>query len=227
MKILLLSDIHSDVYVLDKMFSAKIKDIESYDLILCNGDLIDMFKVDSADWYDFFETVLEKIASLQKPILCVPGNHDPEGTELILKKKSMNLHRKLVRFGGFDFIGFGGAGSPLGSTNFEPTEIDIKKSIYRLAKKSTQPLVLVTHSPPLGTSVDVAFTGQHVGSFAIREFILSQKPLLALSAHIHESASIGKLGTTFLLNPGAVFEGRYGTIIIENKKQPLLKLGKI
>ncbi|MBT4388047.1 hypothetical protein HOK68_00875 [Candidatus Woesearchaeota archaeon] len=48
-------------------------------------------------------------------------------------------------------------------------------------------LVLVTHSPPYDTNLDLIFSGEHVGSLAVKQFIEKQQPLMTLHGHIHET----------------------------------------
>jgi Icc-related predicted phosphoesterase len=64
------------------------------------------------------------------------------------------------------------------------------------------------HSPPFNTSLDLTARGEHVGSRAIRDFILDKQPLVTLHGHIHESAKASgsiteKLGSTLAVNPGS------------------------
>jgi len=61
-----------------------------------------------------------------------------------------------------------------------------------------RPFVLVTHSPPFDTALDIIPGGQHVGSLAIRRFIEHWGPTgrlrISLHGHIHESPWIsGKI----------------------------------
>jgi hypothetical protein len=68
-------------------------------------------------------------------------------------------------------------------------------------------LILVIHSPPWNTGLDVLFDGTHVGSRAVRSFIEKYRPLLVLHGHIHESPEVSgiwieHLGPTVCINPG-------------------------
>ena len=62
--------------------------------------------------------------------------------------------------------------------------------------------ILVTHSPPYGTSLDRLNGRTPIGSRAIRRFIDRRKPPLTLHGHIHESSGIERLGETISANPG-------------------------
>ena len=79
--------------------------------------------------------------------------------------------------------------------------------------------VLIAHAPPYQTCLDRVQTGHPVGSRAIREWILRNKPLISLHGHIHESPSVSGrywdyLGNTLMINPGQA-EIRLSAIIID------------
>src|SRR5205085_140935 len=77
------------------------------------------------------------------------------------------------------------------------------------------------HVPPKDTSIDecaaidVEFRPRasasgvlttHVGSSAVRDFILASRPLLCLCGHVHEAKGSAMLGETLCINPGSQFE---------------------
>jgi Icc-related predicted phosphoesterase len=70
---------------------------------------------------------------------------------------------------------------------------DLKRLGALLAKTEWQeaPFILVSHSPPLDTSLDRIHGGAHVGSLAIRRFIEQWGPSgrlrVSLHGHVHES----------------------------------------
>ena len=81
-------------------------------------------------------------------------------------------------------------------------------------------LIAVLHPPPYGTELDRApmidaefrvqteGTGPkigHVGSTAVRDFIMDAQPLLGLHGHVHESQAAQRLGRTLCLNPGSEY----------------------
>jgi Icc-related predicted phosphoesterase len=78
--------------------------------------------------------------------------------------------------------------------------------------------VQVTHAPPVRTKLDVVYTGAHVGSEAVRKAIEKFKPVLAISAHIHEARGVDEIGGTKLINAGRFPEGYCGLASIENGK---------
>ena len=216
MKILIVADIHSNLPTLDKILS--ISQNENPDLVICPGNFTDVFLVSDFPQLDLAEIITQKLLSLNKPLFCVPGNHDPPEILDVFRDYNCNLHNQLKPFQNFDFLGFGGAQTPF-NTPFEPSEEETSKSLEALFQKSQSPnKILVAHNPPKDTPLDKIKSGQHVGSPSIRNLILSQKPLLSISAHIHEGKGQYILGTTTLFNPGPAFLGNYGLVSIEKSK---------
>jgi uncharacterized protein len=79
-------------------------------------------------------------------------------------------------------------------------------------------LVVVIHSPPSNTGLDVLFDGTQVGSRAVRRFIEKHRPILALHGHIHEAPEmsgswIEHLGPTVCINPGQSPQRMHGVFL--------------
>lgn len=215
MKILVVADVHGDYEKLDKI----LEDAGTgFDLIICPGDITDMFNVPQHfSQVDIANMVINKLLTHNTPLLCVPGNQDPYETLEILKDHNINLHGKTKDVGGITFLGWGGALTPF-NTLFEPTEEETAAALKAGGEKITGDFVLVVHNPPKGTSLDKIEGNKHVGSKAITDFILAKKPLLAISAHIHENTGTDKLGETTLFYPGPAYDGWYGVVEIEGKE---------
>ncbi|MBI2140458.1 metallophosphoesterase [Candidatus Woesearchaeota archaeon] len=67
--------------------------------------------------------------------------------------------------------------------------------------------IYAIHAPPYGTKLDTLYSRQHVGSKAVRDFIMRAHPPLTLHGHIHESPEVSgswkdALGKTLCINPG-------------------------
>jgi len=209
MKILIVADIHGHY---EEAFNKLNKiDTSKFDIMVCPGDFTDMFNQPPGfSQMDVADILLQKLMALNLPIYCVPGNHDPYEIIELLDEYGVNLHNKVRGFKGMKFLGFGGAATPF-NTIFEPGEEEIKESLERLGKDvKNKNFVLVVHNPPKNTKTDIVASGEHVGSQAIREFIMKKQPLLTISAHIHESRAIDKLGETRLFYPGPFYDGYYG-----------------
>ncbi len=99
----------------------------------------------------------------------------------------------------------------------EQTQLDldgaelIATDLDRLSQKITRPFILVSHSPPFNTPLDLTHRRHHVGSVAIHDFIAkwAAKGLLvgSLHGHIHESPQISgtqqtRIGPAVCINPG-------------------------
>jgi uncharacterized protein len=78
------------------------------------------------------------------------------------------------------------------------------------------PLILISHTPPLNTALDLLQDGNHVGSSAVRTFIERKQPPLCLTGHIHEAKGSDRIGETLILNPGMISKGGWIEIVIEN-----------
>ena len=64
----------------------------------------------------------------------------------------------------------------------------IEKDLNRLLNKShPRKTILVTHSPPYNTSLDMISAKKHVGSRAVKKIIENNQPLVSLHGHIHET----------------------------------------
>lgn len=209
-KIMVIADIHGEFEKFSKIVD-KTKE-HDFDLVICPGDFTDVFNTpEGYSQVDITELILQKLLSFGKPVFCVPGNHDPYDTLDLLDEYNVNIHGRVKKFRGLEFVGFGGAATPF-NTKFEPTEEEIKETLEKRVNDIKGKFILVTHNPPFGTNLDKTETGEHVGSKTIREFIEKNKPLLAISAHIHEAGGIDKLGGTTLFYPGVAYEGYYGLV---------------
>jgi Icc-related predicted phosphoesterase len=72
--------------------------------------------------------------------------------------------------------------------------------------------VLVSHTPPANTAVDLSRSGIHVGSLAVREFVEAKKPSLVLCGHIHEARGKDFINRTLVVNPGPAHRGMYAIV---------------
>jgi Icc-related predicted phosphoesterase len=217
LRILVIADIHGDFKSLEKLL--EIVRGEKFDAVICPGDFTDMFSIPKEfSQMDIANLIIQKLLTIKAPLLCTPGNHDPYEIVELFDEYGINLHAKSKTVGGTQFVGWGGALTPF-NTVFEPSDEETKETLAALAKK-TKPrqFVLVTHDPPKNTNVDKASSGSHVGSPVVREFIEKNQPILAISAHIHESPGADSLGETSIFYPGAVFNGSYGIVNIEGNK---------
>jgi Icc-related predicted phosphoesterase len=131
-------------------------------------------------------------------LLVVLGNHD--------NPDPASLHGRTVATSDGLIVGGVGGSLPTGPFPFQLEEWEYASILDKLGRVD----ILVTHEPPHGTACDIAHGGRHMGSRAVRDYCLRERPRLVLTGHIHESPSVDRLGRTVLVNPGPFFTGRYG-----------------
>lgn len=214
MKILVISDIHNDVEILMEYIDKL--SLLDFDVLICPGDFTDV-PPKGFNSVEIAKIIIEELKTLKKPILAVPGNWDKDLINLF-EKEGISLHGKSKVIENVGFYGFGGAKTPF-NTLFEPNEEEIESGLEKAVKeiKNIEIKVQVTHSPPIRTKIDMVYTGAHVGSEAVRKIIEKYKPLVAISAHIHEAKGIDELNSTKLINSGRFPEGHCGLIVIKDK----------
>lgn len=191
MRILAFADNHGNLKNLESV-KRKAKRLKP-EIILCAGD------------FTFFEEkmdfILKKINALKIKTLIVPGNHEDRNhlRENITKYKNIEyFHASAFETEEAIFLGYEGNG-------FSKKDKDFKKwwkKIKKLIKKTDKKIVLITHAPPYNTKLDEVGM-DYVGNETIRKFIEKEKPVLAISGHIHDCFGVeDKIGNSLLVNPG-------------------------
>jgi len=214
MNILVISDIHNDVENImaysDKMV------LLDFDVLIAIGDFTDYNVPKGFNKLDIGKLIIEELKTFKKPIYAVPGNFDKELLEFF-ELENISLHGRGVVLNDVGFYGYGGAKTPFG-TLLEPDEAELKKGLESAYKdiENAKYKIQITHIPPVNTKLDHAYTGAHVGSESVRDFIEKKQPDVAVCAHIHEGRGIDQIGRTKLLNAGRFPEGYCGLISIKN-----------
>lgn len=211
MRILVLSDIHGRKETLNKILDEVKK--SRIDLITICGDITNFGSTEQA------KALLLPVASLDLPILYVPGNCDLPQLLRGEIEGAQNIHGSCVEIDDLAFTGVGGSPpSPL-NTPLEIPEDEITNVLDRgLAKcRLSEKLVLVSHTPPFNTRLDLAFVGEHIGSRGVRRFVENTKPLAVFCGHVHEARGVVELEGTMILNPGPAGHGCYA-VVDENGK---------
>ncbi len=189
MKILLYSDIHSDLAALRRLMA-----IEA-DAYFCAGDLVNMGENMAAAG-----EILRPKASRT---YIIPGNHESaeQIAEFCLTYGLIDLHGRSVTLNGVHLAALGYSNLTPFHTPGEYTEPEIAARLAPFAPLS--PLVLVCHCPPKDTPLDRAGEGLHFGSPSIRAFVDQVQPTRFFCGHIHEAAGVhAQLGQTPGLNLG-------------------------
>jgi uncharacterized protein len=189
MKVLLFSDIHSDLAALQRLM-----DTEA-DMYFAAGDLV--------SWARGLDKIGPILQKKNGRVWVLPGNHE-HATQIeafTAQYGLKSLHEKLFERDGWHFAGLGHSSPTPFDTPGEYTEADFEERLKPFAGK--HPLVLVCHSPPLNTTLDESAQGQHYGCQAIRDFIEREQPEWFFCGHIHEAAGREeKIGRTRCINLG-------------------------
>ena len=207
MKIISFGDIHEDTNNLIKIKS----ELENADLIIISGDLTNYHgKVEA-------EKVLEAIKKYNKHLLAQYGNLDQPEVNEYLTGEGINLHGNGYLFGDVGIFGCGGSSPTPFNTPSEISDMDIKRYLTNgyIKVKDAKWKIMVCHTPPKDTAIDFIRSGLHVGSSAVKDFIVQYKPDVCISGHIHESRGREMLGNTIILNAGMFRDGWYIEVMID------------
>jgi uncharacterized protein len=194
MKVLFFVDTHGmEEFMPELRYKAR-----NADLLVCAGD------------FTIFENnigaLLAQLNSMEKKILIIPGNH--EGASTIIAEAGGMQNIKCIHGshhveGDIIFLGYGGGGFAIEDHKFDIVAENFMKELKKLEQETGKKyrIVLVTHAPPYGVSIDDL--GTHVGCRNFTAFIKRHRPILSVSGHIHEYAGAeDQLGDTRVINPG-------------------------
>lgn len=147
------------------------------------------------------DRAMKMLAGIKAPMVAVAGNAESAGElRAAALPGMMVLHGEGVELGGLALFGLGGGvpPTPFGAWSWDLTEREAERLLARAEKVD----ILITHSPPLGV-VDTTWSGQSVGSVAVRAAIERLAPGLALCGHVHECwGREGRVGRARVVNLG-------------------------
>jgi len=211
MKLLVTADFHGSIEAAHTM-SAKAKQVGVEIITVC-GDITHFGTVRDA------ERILAPLITLELPILYVPGNCDPAQLAEAQIAGAFNLHGQCKNFNRVSFIGVGGAPASPYYSWFELSEAQITNTLEQSVSRcsTNRWLVVVSHSPPEDTAVDLASSGVHAGSISLRAFIEDKKPSVVFCGHIHEATGIDRIGDTFIVNSGSARHGKCAVADLNDK----------
>ena len=218
MRILATADYHGNTEAILQTAS-KARSVEA-DVIAVCGDITHFGSMQQAS------ELLLLLRGSERLVLFVPGNCDPPSLiENIEEIES--IHGKCRQVDSIDFLGVGGSSpTPLG-TPFELPESRIAILLEQGSSgcNDAHKIVLVSHSPPVNTSLDMVLGGEHVGSTSVRKFVERTRPALALCGHIHEARGIDRVNRTVVVNPGPARHGYCA--LIEVKEEVSVELSHL
>lgn len=181
--------------------------------VIITGDLTNTGCIEQA------RLVIEAVGRHTNNIFAQIGNMDrPEVTDF-LTKQGYNIH-KAVRpllpeiLPDIGIMGLGGSPfTPFGTPSEFPEAhlAEWLETMFHEARHFKR-LILVSHTPPFESACDIIPAGMHVGSNAVKDFILEHQPDICLCGHIHEARAIDRIGHTHIMNPGTLSDGGYGLL---------------
>lgn len=191
MKLLLFSDIHCN----EAKCKLLIEKSTKADIVIGAGDF--------GSFRRGIKSTINLLREIKKPAIVVPGNsesYDELEDACRVWPDAVVLHGNGVSINGLDFFGIGGGipVTPFGSWSYDFSEDEARQLLVSCPKHG----ILVTHSPPRGV-LDISSSGKNLGSVAIREVVLTKKPILVVCGHIHESSGeYDKLDESWVVNAG-------------------------
>jgi uncharacterized protein len=214
MKILAFTDIHGSYKKVEEIIK-----LEHAGVVLIGGDLTNVGTIKEA------EIAINQFQSVSKNLFAVTGNMDLPKHEDLFSEIGISLNGNGVIINGIGF--FGASASPFSSLH-TPNEIS-EETILKMLREGFQKIknaktkIMVSHTPPYGTKVDLIHLGIHVGSTSVRDFVEEHQPDVVICGHIHEGRGQDTIGKTQIINCGVANKGYYAIIeigkeiILENK----------
>ncbi len=199
MIILSISDIHGNLGPIEPL----VPWLEAADVVVLAGDITNFGHANDA------KRIVEGLRSHSSRLAAVSGNCDYPDVAGALDQMGISLEAGPITVDGVHLLGLGGSLSGPTRTPNVFTEEELASNLDRVAADlpPDEPWLFVSHQPPKDTAADLTSGGQHVGSKAVRDFILAHQPLACFTAHIHESQGVSRLGATTVINPGPLDRG--------------------
>ena len=140
------------------------------------------------------DELLSVVTSASANVLLVPGNHDDPALG-----GSVSVDGRETSWLGWRVAGIGGSPYTGGRFPYEWRDDRTDLAVLRA------PDILLAHSPPADSGLDVITSGKAVGSKAIREITDRMNGLL-VCGHIHEAVGVRQLGQCLCYNAGSLGE---------------------
>lgn len=193
--------------------AAEIPEVRKADCVVVTGDLT------IRGGEKEIRRALEPILGLGPRVYAQIGNMDTDRAHAWLCEKGINLHGRGVRLGQVGLFGVGGSTpTPFGTpSEFGEDQIAgwLRQAYAEVEGVSFR--VLISHTPPFGTTVDKVRGGRHAGSRSVREFLEAWPCDVCVCGHIHEAVGADRLGGCLVLNPGPLPSGGYVRIECDGK----------
>jgi Icc-related predicted phosphoesterase len=199
MKVLALSDIHSEQRVIDGIRSLITRN--DYDGIFIVGDIVDHNNV------TFFENILTLIGDI--PYCIIPGNIDEERVRNRMSGDNYADLRKIRFKNKYEVFGIGGGLRGPFHTPYEYYDDELWEKIGTITL--SKPCIMLSHAPPYGYFDDIG-GDIHIGSKSVLRFMQKEEPFLLLCGHVHETQGHIKAGKTNIIKLGPAKNGNAAEI---------------
>lgn len=138
------------------------------------------------------EATLARLEPLGVPVLFVPGNHDtPE------LPHPGNVDRRVKSLDGIQIFGIGGAPPAPVPLPYVWTDEELSDLVVPDCD------VVLSHTPPARTKLDVMRDGRHIGSEVIRRVAEDLEGVL-VCGHVHEAPGLELVGRSLCYNVGSL-----------------------
>jgi Icc-related predicted phosphoesterase len=201
MRLVCFGDIHMAVRAVERLGS----ELAEADVAILTGDITNFGDPPDA------ARVVDAVRRFCPTVLAVTGNLDMPWVIDAFRTEGISLHGEGRRFGDLGVFGCGGSNvTPMDTpTEFEEHELEATLEAAHATVADAPCRLMICHTPPFDTALDRLVNGTPVGSAAVRRFIERRAPDLAVVGHIHEGRGTDRVGTTTVVNPGALRDGGY------------------
>ena len=207
MRILGFSDMHGSIEIVERILALE----RRFDLVIIAGDITTVGTPTE------LEKSIRRVEAFGKPVLAVAGNMDPLPLERKLEQIGVSIDSRGVLIGDVGFFGVSGApASPLNTPNeISEREITDRAEKGWKAVAAARWKIFVPHASPKDTALDRVKGGKHVGSTAVRDFIVRRKPDATICGHIHEARGMDEIAGKKVANCGPAGKGYYVVLTID------------
>jgi len=206
MRIVCFGDVHMAFGAIERMAPV----LATADLAILTGDLTNFGDPPDA------LAIVDAVRTHCPDVLAVTGNLDMAWVIDAFHEAGISLHGEARRYGTLGIFGCGGSNITPMDTPTELEEDELARVLARghaLVADAPRRL-MICHTPPFDTPLDRLVNGTPVGSPAVRTFIETQQPDVAVVGHIHEGRGVTTLGSTVVANAGALRDGGY--VVVED-----------
>ena len=211
MRLVCFGDIHMAFRAIEKLGPV----LRAADCAVLTGDLTHF-----GDPPDAFR-VVDAVRAHCPNVLAVTGNLDMPWVIDAFRERGISLHGEGRRLGDLGVFGCGGSNvTPMDTpTELEEPELADVLARAHAAVADAPRRLMICHTPPDDPRLDRVVNGTPVGSPAVRAFIETHAPDVAVVGHIHEGRGVDRVGRTVVLNPGALRDGGY--VVVEDDGRQL------